>query len=116
MPWLASLSPRLHLPPDLNARHFDVCVLYLLVVTFFSFCFRMLGHGHLAPASLVEGDGPYDPLAHDMFVELAQMIHFFYMYFDSCNPYSLAPTSLVPCICWIFIIHISSFDCFHVHP
>ena len=29
-PWLASLSPRLHLPPDLDARHFDVCVLYLL--------------------------------------------------------------------------------------
>ena len=43
-PWLASLSPRLHLPPDLDARHFDVCVLYLLA-------------------------------AHDVFVEMAQMIH-----------------------------------------
>jgi hypothetical protein len=30
-----------------------------------------------------------------VFVEMTQMIHF-YMYFDSCNPYSLAHASLVP--------------------
>jgi len=54
-PWLASLSPRLHLPPDLDARYFDVCVIYLLAATVFSVCFGMLGRGHLAPASLVDG-------------------------------------------------------------
>ena len=54
-PWLASLSPRLHLPPDLDARCFDVCVIYLLAATVFSVCFGMLGRGHLAPASLVDG-------------------------------------------------------------
>ena len=56
-PWLASLSPRLHLPPDLDARYFDVCVIYLLAAMVFSVCFGMVGRGHLAPASLVDGMG-----------------------------------------------------------
>ena len=52
---MVSLSPWLHLPPDLDARYFDVCVIYLLAATVFSVCFGMLGRGHLAPASLVDG-------------------------------------------------------------
>jgi hypothetical protein len=50
------------------------------------------------PVSFLEEDGPYSPLAHDVFVEMAQMdFYIFFIKFDSCNRHSSsAPASLVP--------------------